>query len=77
MALAVQCSFISYMVCAAFDHMAYQPLMPLMCGIAVVISRTAPEELARLLHEMIIMLVLEQQLIVQMFADEKIHRREL
>lgn len=48
MALAVQCSFISYMVCAAFDHMAYQLLMPLMCGIAVVISRNAPEELARL-----------------------------
>jgi O-antigen ligase len=48
MALAVRSSFISYMICAAFDHMGYELLMPLMCGIVVVISRTAPEELARL-----------------------------
>jgi O-antigen ligase len=48
MALAVQSAFISYMICAAFDHMGYELLMPLMCGIAVAISRTAPEELARL-----------------------------
>jgi hypothetical protein len=48
MALAVQCSLLSYMIAGAFHHLGYELLMPLLCGIVVVIGRTAPEELARL-----------------------------
>jgi O-antigen ligase len=52
MALAVRCSFISYLICALFTHLGYDLMMPLMCGIVVAMSRTAPEELARLEREM-------------------------
>jgi O-antigen ligase len=47
-AQALSASFVVYCVCGLFNHMAYEPTMPLMAGIALAISRAAPEELGRL-----------------------------
>lgn len=48
MALALQTSFMTFCVCALFNHMAYELTMPLMAGITVAMRRAAPDELSRL-----------------------------
>jgi len=48
MALAQHTSFVAFCATCFFNHMAYEPTMPLMAAITVAMSRTAPDELRRL-----------------------------
>jgi O-antigen ligase len=48
MGWALNASLALYCICALFNHMAYEPTMPLMAAIALAISRAAPGELSRL-----------------------------
>ena len=48
MALALHTSFVTFCVVCCFSHMAYEPTMPLMAGIALAMSKTAPAELRRM-----------------------------
>ncbi len=47
-ALALHTSFVALCAICFFNHMAYEPTMPLMAAIALAISTTAPDELSRL-----------------------------
>lgn len=48
MALALQTSFIAFAILCPFNHMAYEPTMPLLAALAVAVSGAAPVELSRL-----------------------------
>jgi O-antigen ligase len=48
MALALQTSFIAFAILCPFNHMAYEPAMPLLAALVVAMSRTAPNELSRI-----------------------------
>ena len=47
-AAALHASFLVFAVCALFNHMGYEVMMPLMAGMTVAMSRTATGELDRL-----------------------------